>query len=186
MAKVYNNIIMQGLSGSLGNQIVIRQGKGGQTIVSAKPAFGAERVFNAAQLAQQEAFRQAIAYARSAKEETIYLAKAQGTALSPFNAAVADWFREPQVLEIDADGWTGQIGQTIRVKAMDDTHVAKVHVRIDDEEGNNLEEGYAVRADGLWWIYTTAGQVSMTPAPRVSATAEDLPGNASGLVWQNN
>ena len=60
---------MQGLSGSLGNQLVIRKGKGGQTIVTAKPAFSTGRTFNPAQQAHQQAFRDAIAYAKSARDE---------------------------------------------------------------------------------------------------------------------
>src|SRR5262245_37279496 len=111
MAKVINNLVMQGLSGSLGNQIVIRQGKGGQTIVAAKPGANGARTFNATQLAQQEAFRDAIAYAKSAKDEDMYLTKAQGTTLSAFNAAVADWFGKPEVLEINTNNWTGASGQ---------------------------------------------------------------------------
>ncbi|HSG26764.1 MAG TPA: fibronectin type III domain-containing protein [Anaerolineales bacterium] len=40
MAKVCNNLITQGLSGSLGDQFVFRLGKGGQTIVATNPAIG--------------------------------------------------------------------------------------------------------------------------------------------------
>ena len=186
MAKVQNNLITQGLSGSLGNQIVFRQGKGGQTIVSVKPASSTERDFNPNQLAQQQAFRNAIAYAKSAKDEVTYLTKAQGTTMSAFNAAVADWFKEPEVLEIDASAWTGTAGQIIRVKAQDDTQVTKVHVSIDDGQGVIFEQGNAVQADGLWWEYTTTTVVAQSPAPRVTATAQDLPGNNGTLVWQNN
>ena len=185
MAKVLNNIIMQGLSGSLGNQLVIRQGKGGQTIVATMSTTG--RNFSATQLAQQEAFRHAIAYAKSAKEETIYLTKAQGTTMSAFNVAVADWFNQPEVLEINIDGWTGDPGQTIRVKAQDDTSVTKVHVQIVDVDGNIFEEGDAVQADGLWWDYTTTSTVDRPVAANVlKATAYDLPGNNHMLTWENN
>jgi len=183
MAKVSNNIIMQGLSGSLGNQLVIRQGKGGQTIVATMPTTG--RTFNATQLAQQEAFRHAIAYAKSAKEENIYLTKAQGTTMSAFNAAVADWFNQPEVLEIDITRWTGAVGEIIRVKAQDDTHVARVHVQLVSAGGSILEEGDANQVDGLWWEYTTS-LAANTADTNVQATAHDMPGNNHMLVWQNN
>src|SRR5260221_9685814 len=132
MAKVQNNIFVRGLSGSLGDQFVVRKGKAGNTVISNKPVFSSQREFNASQLAHQDAFREAIAYAKTAKDEEVYLTKAQGTTMSAFNAAVADWFNKPQVLEIDANGWTGASGETIRVKAMDDTLVIKVHVVITD------------------------------------------------------
>jgi hypothetical protein len=185
MAKSLNNIVMHGASGKLGNQIVFRQGKGGQTIIAVKPAAG--RNFNPTQQAHQEAFRNAIAYARSAKDETIYLTKSQGTTMNAFNAAVADWFNKPEVLEINTENWTGAAGQTIRVKAQDDTQVTKVHVQIMDAGGSIFEEGDAVQADGLWWDYTTATDVEGDlSTATVKATAQDLPGNSHILLWQNN
>jgi hypothetical protein len=186
MAKIQNNIVMHGASGQLGNQIVFRRGKGGQTSISAKPAGG--RTFNPAQLAQQEAFRNAIAYAKSAKDEDVYLTKAQGTTLSAFNVAVADWFGKPEVLEIDTTHWTGAAGQIIRVKAQDDTQVVKVRVQIFDVGRNApaLEQGDAVQADGLWWEYTTTATVADLANAQVTAIAYDLPGNDHTLVWENN
>jgi len=121
--KVDNNIFVRGMTGKVGDQFVVRKGKGGQTIVTNKPSFGSNRVFLPEQLAHQQAFREAIAYAQSAQGQPIYIAKAAGTTMSPFNAAVADWFRKPVVHEIDHSGWTGEIGQTIRVRAQDDTQV---------------------------------------------------------------
>lgn len=185
MAKVYKNIVTQGLSGKLGDQIVFRTSKGGQTIVAVKPVY-TEHDFNESQLAQQQAFRNAIAYAKSAKDETVYIDKARGKDISSFNAAVSDWFIEPQVLEIDASAWTGQVGQVIRVKAQDDTFVAGVRVAIGDGNGNTFEAGEAVRADGLWWEYTAAAQVFTEDPVVVTATVEDLPGNTHQLSWQNN
>ena len=185
MAKSLNNIVMHGASGKLGNQIVFRQGKGGQTIIAVKPAAG--RTFTPTQLTHQEAFRYAIAYAKSAKEEPTYLTKAQGTTMSAFNAAVADWFNKPEVLEINTENWTGATGETIRVKAQDDTQVTKVHVQIVDADGSIYEEGDAVQADGLWWDYTTTTSVEGNPSSAtVKATAHDLPGNNHMLLWQNN
>jgi len=78
MAIVNKNIITQGLSGLLGDQIVFRQTKGGQTVVATKPARDANRSYNPSQLARQEAFRQAIAYAKTAKDEVTYLTKGKG------------------------------------------------------------------------------------------------------------
>ena len=185
MAKSLNNIVMHGASGKLGNQIVFRQGKGGQTIIAVKPA--ATRTFTPIQLTHQEAFRHAIAYAKSAKEENIYLTKAQGTTMTAFNAAVADWFNKPQVLEIDTTSWTGAVGETIRVKAQDDTHIAKVRVQLVSAGGSVIEEGDAAQADWLWWEYTTTTSLEGNIADTtVKATAHDLPGNNHMLLWQNN
>jgi len=91
----------------------------------------------------------------------------------------------PQVLEIETDNWTGEMGQTIRVKVQDDTFVAGVHVAIHDGNGDIVEQGQALQTDGLWWEYTTTAQVS-GGLGAVTATAKDLPGNNHQLIWQNN
>lgn len=83
----------------------------------------------------------------------------------------------PEVLEI---------GQIIRIQARDNIQVASVRVIIDNADGTIYEQGEAVQSDGLWWSYTTQSQVSQTPTSRIVATAQELPGNTSDLVWQNN
>jgi len=183
MATVKNNIVTQGLSGKLGNQIVFRSGKGGRTIVAVKPTF--TESFNPTQLAHQEAFRQAIAYAKSARDEAIYITKSQGTTMNAFNAAVADWFNKPEVLEIDFSGWTGAVGQTIRVQAQDDTFVSSVKVTIRNDNGLMVEQGNAVQADGLWWHYTTT-TLAQSGIFTITAEVEDLPGNSHALTRSND
>jgi hypothetical protein len=186
VAKVFNNIFIRGLTGSLGEQFVIRKTRSGQTIIANKPTFDANRVFNEEQLAHQEAFRQATIYAKAAKDQPIYVNKAQGTAQTAYNVAVADWFRHPQVIEIDARSWNGGIGQLIHIKAIDDMQVKRVTVTIRDESLTLLEEGEAVQSptDGLIWTYTTQTAISFASAPQITATAEDLPGHKNTLTWR--
>jgi hypothetical protein len=180
MAKVQNNIFVRGLSGSLGDQFVVRQDKAGRTIVAAKNKVA--RQFTATQLAHQDAFRMAIAYAKSSKTHEVYVARAEGTILSPFNVAVADWFNQPEVLAMDLTQWNGVIGETIRVKAQDDTLVAQVHVVIRDQNNSILEEGDAQLSDGLWWEYSTKTNVDMTGNPQVTGQAYDLAGNVAEMT----
>jgi len=186
MAKVLNNIVTQGLSGLLGNQIVFRKDKIGRTIVAVKPTFSEDRQFNISQLTHQDAFREAIAYARTAKDETVYIEKAEGTTKSSFNVAVADWFSQPVVLDIDKSNWAGQIGQTIRIKATDSVHVSRVHFQIKNQDGTIFEPGEMVRADGLWWMYTTTTQAPISQDTHLTATAYDLPGNKDMKLWSAN
>lgn len=187
MAKVFNNIFVRGLTGSLGDQFVIRKTRSGRTIIANKPTFDENRVFNEEQLAHQEAFRQATTYAKVAKDQPVYISKAQGTPQTAYNLAVADWFRHPQVIEIDARGWTGAVGQSIHVRAVDDMQVKRVTVTIRDESLALLEEGEAVQSptDRLLWTYTTQTSISLASSPQVAATAEDLPGHTNTLTWQS-
>jgi hypothetical protein len=181
MAKVRNNIVIKGLSGSLGDQLVIKQDKAGRTIVAMKPEFDPNRTFSEAQKAVHESFREATAYAKTVKTEAAYVSKAEGTPQSPYNMAVADWFHAPEILDVDATAWHGAVGQVIRVKAMDDVQVTQVNVVITDNAGAVLEQGQAVRADGLWWQYTTTATAADNP--RIVATARDLPGHIAEFHW---
>ena len=181
MAKVRNNIIIQGLSGSLGDQLVIRQDRAGRTIVGVAPTFDPNRTYTEAQLDRQDKFREAVAYAKDAKGEEVYADKAKDTTRTPYNMAVADWFHAPEILEMDVSAWQFEAGQTIRIKAVDDVQVAQVNVVITDSTGAVVEQGQATRADGLWWNYTTTA--AAPEGPRVVATARDLPGHIAQFNW---
>src|SRR5688500_15515920 len=190
MAKVRNNILTNGLSLLLDDQIVFRNDDSGCTILDMRPSVYGERVCNAAQLAHQEAFRQAIVFAKTAKNNPVYVAKAEGTVKSAYNVAVEDWFGQPVVLDIDISGWTGQIGQTINVKAQDNVNVTSVQMMIRENNGSatTLEQGEAVQSeiDGLMWAYTTTTLVPMTAGTRLDASARDLPRNIGGSPLELN
>jgi hypothetical protein len=180
MAKVRNNMLVRGLSGAVGEQFVIRKDKAGRTIVGNMPEFDENREFSEAQVAHQEDFKEAAAYGKGAKGQDVYVAKAEGTPMTPYNVAVADWFHEPEIKDIDLSGWNGQAGQTIRIEAVDDVQVKQVTVVITDETGTVLEQGAAVQADSLWWTYTTTKAASGTP--KVIASAQDLPGHIAQMT----
>ncbi len=183
MAKVRNNIIIQGLSGSLGDQLVIKQDKAGRTIVAVPPSTDPNRVFTEAELERQGKFRDASVYAKGAKSESVYVEKAEGTPMNPYNVAIADWFHAPEVTEIDTEAWSGQAGQVIRIQAVDNVQVTQVNVVITDAENAVVEQGAAVRAEGAWWAYTTTATVA--GEVKIVVTARDLPGNIASLSWES-
>ena len=186
MARTFNNIFVRGLTGTVGDQFVIRRTRDGKTIISNIPHFRENREFTEQQKEHQEAFRNAIMYAKSAKDQSTYQEQAKLTGKSAYNLAVKDWFGMPEVLEIDTSEWTGKAGETIHVKAQDNIQVAGVNLKIDNGNGTTFEQGMAVKGENLWWRYTTKTDVSLASAPRIVATARDLPGHTSELVWQNN
>jgi hypothetical protein len=177
MAKVKRNIFIQGVSGKVGDQMIIRRMRGGGTIVCAKPTFPENREFSQAQLDHQYAFQGAAAYARGVKRDPIYLALAQGTAKTGYNVALGDWLNPPQVLEIDLDYWDGAAQDLIRARAQDDVLVTGVRVEISDASGSVLEAGQAMEAGALWWEYTVTrplhGELNVT------VFASDLQGNVA-------
>lgn len=169
MAKVINNVILEGLSGSIGN-LVFRQMPDGSTRVSAKPDFS-RRVFSRGQKEQQNRFKQAAAYARQAfKTQPIYAELAEGTTRNAYNLALSDWFNPPVIHGIERKD------ECIQVVASDNVRVTEVEVRIVDEAGNILEAGQAGQVDAVRWEYVPKLE------GRVEVIARDLAGNETLAV----
>lgn len=177
MAKVQGNLFLDHLSGSLGDQLIVKKDRGGRTIICAKPIFRDDREFSPAQLARQQAFREAAAYAKTQKRNPIYLEQAQGTGKCSYNVAIGDYLHPPGILEIDLSGWIEGKGGCIRVRAQDDVKVEGVKVTISDETGVLLEEGEAQEMGALWWQYTA--ERAAVNHMRVTVAARDLPGHVT-------
>jgi len=178
MAKVDKNIVITGLSGSLGDQLVIQEARGGRTIVRTKPR-PSDKPPSEAQTAQRDQFREAVTYAKqAAKSEPAYAAKAEGTAQTAFNVALADFLHPPEIVELDVSGYTGKVGETIRVRARDDVAVKTVNVAIAAADGTLIESGAAAAAAGVpgWWAYLTKAAATGNGV-KVLAVAQDLPGH---------
>lgn len=183
MAKVKKNMIISGVSGSLGPDHYARITKDGRTIISQKPDFG-NRQFSEAQLNAQNRTKQAAAYAKVAsRENPIYAQKAAGTSKNAYNLAFRDWRKPPIIHRIE---W--QDGK-VRVSAYDDMIVTRVTVTILDEEGQCLDQGEAQLWMGVWWDYRPAKK------GRIRIEAWDLAGNVTRQefhpsspffsVWEN-
>jgi hypothetical protein len=182
MAQVRNNIVIQGLSGSLGEQLVIRQDKAGRTIVSVSPKYPENRVFSNDQLQQQERFRNAVVYGRDRMGETIYVDRAKGTPQTSMNVAMADFFHAPEIIGIDTSNWHGNPGDNIRVQAVDNVMVTQVTVIIMDENNAVIEQGLAAQeGNSSWWVYPTT--VNTSAGTQIVALAQDLPGNIAEFEW---
>ena len=86
MAKVANNLVIHGLSGMLGKQVVVRRQKNGEYIVAAAPGHTTHEL-SEAQVQHRERFRQAILYAKTAQETPEYEDVAKSRGLSAYNVA---------------------------------------------------------------------------------------------------
>ena len=175
MAKVEKNVIIEGLSGSLADQLVIYQ-RGGRTIVRTKGRRTAPP--SEAQLAHQERFREAAAYAKATQGQPAYVEKAASTGQAAYNVAVADFLHPPEILDVDLAGYTGKPGETIRIRARDDLKVNRVSVLIADANDEVVEQGNATQGaiEDWWWEYRTTAACS-TPSAKVVAHVEDLAGH---------
>ena len=184
MARLYSNIVILGSNGLVGGHFTDRKTHVERSILSRKPLLDDYRKAHDARRAHESAIRESTTYANFAQTQDVYITKAKRMGVTPYCIALTDWFEAPKVLEINVDGWTGKIGQTIRVKARDNLMVARVTLVIRDAEENVLEMGEALQLEpgSAWWNYTTKKLVPMTPFPIVEATAQDLPGNSGVFV----
>ncbi len=175
MAKIKKDPLFGSLSGSVGN-FVFRQLQDGTTVVSRKPDFS-RRKDSPKQLAHQDRFKQATAYAREAQVQPAYAEMSRKTGKPAYNWALADWMKPPVIQRIERKG------ETVRVFASDNIGVTEVRVAVRDEAGNLLEEGPAWQPDPAGdpqrWEYVAAS------AGTVEAAACDLAGNRTKAVLSN-
>lgn len=178
MAKVQNNLVVHGLSGMLGKQVVVRRQKNGGYVMAAAPKRYTQ--LSAAQMEHQDRFRQAILYAKSAQSSPEYkdLAKARGQ--SAYNVAVADFLHPPEIQRIDIAGYNGAPGQQIAITAVDDVKVKEVGVLIAADDGTLVEKGSAQLSpqNGSQWIYTTTA-TAPTASVKIVVDVADLAGQVT-------
>ena len=112
-------------------------------------------------------------------EKAEYAEKAEGL-VTAFNVAVADFMHAPHIDEIDLTGYTGQAGDTIRVRATDDFKVTQVRVTITNADGTLVEEGDAVQQENtIDWVYSATAVNESTEGDKIVVSATDKPGHAA-------
>ena len=193
------NIVIEGLSGSLGDQLVIQAGKRGTTIILTKPQPGDKPPSEAQQAARASASRRQWLTPRARRRRRLTSRRRRVrrcrpiTLRQPFDfadaplrgalragVAAADWLHPPEVVEIDLEAWTGGPGEKLRAKVRDDVKVEKVTFVIAQADMTLVEQGAATQAEGLWWEYVTTVD-HPGGAAKVLVLAQDLPGHEASL-----
>lgn len=183
VARITQEILISILSDIIADRWILKHDRAGRILLTRRPVFPEDREFSHAQKGQQGRLRDAALYAKSViGREAIYTVMAAGTARTAYNVAISDWFHAPVIAAMDLSCWTGRAGEPIRIMALDDVMVKRVTVSISDEQGRLLERGEADPEDDEWWVYTTTQAVA--GHPRVTAVAEDLPGNTTQVEEQ--
>lgn len=167
MAKVRRNIIIEGISGKLGGQLVFRNLKDGRTIVCAAPDFS-NRVLSTDQKAHHSKFKAGAAYAKAAQyNQPIYAQLAAGTMKTAYNIALADYFHPPVIHEVKREG------ARLKIHATDNVLVTGVSVTVFDAAGTVLGKGEAIKGDAGWWEY------EVEQNGKILTEAKDLAGNVT-------
>ncbi len=177
--ELKNNDLVKGSSGRFGDQLIYTQ-RGSKTIIVRRPA--EKRNPNTVlQQGVREIFAEGVLYARAAIADevtkAIYQAKVTGNQ-SAFNVAMSDFCRAPEIRKHNLSDYTGQIGDKISIRAVDDFKVEWVKVAIKDSTDSTIEEGHAVLSpNGADWIYTATVVNPVLAGSKLIMSAADMPGN---------
>ncbi len=179
--KVKLNPMFDTAKGQLGG-LVFRQ-VNGVTIAGRKPAFALEPTIE--QAAARARFKQAVEYGKSVMADNtvrpLYEAEARSRNIPVFALTVADYFNAPSITNIDLSAYRGNVGDVIKIHAMDDFGVASVHVTLTNSDTNApIENGRAVESapgSGIW-LYTTTVKVA-DPNVKFEVVAADRPGGTA-------
>ena len=187
MAKVQDNILAKGFSGTIGKQLTFRQ-IGGNTFVSKyqkTPTVPATEK----KLAVQTKFGLATAYARRAVKDPEMKAMYQAVVTGgqrAFNIAMIDALQAPVVESIQAEGYHGQKSEPIIIYAKDNFKVAAVLVSVYNKTGSLVEKGNAVLQENeeMNWLYICNEENTEYNGSKITAVATDLPGNMASLTLE--
>ncbi len=166
------------LKGKIGDLTVVRHSEG-KVILRRTPVFKDTR--SEAQLAHREKVTQAAHYGKRVLADPElarpYRDKGRELKRRAFNLAFRDFFRPPEVTELDLSHYTGRKGETIEVVATDDFEVTAVDVQLQEVGGAVLEEGAAVLSEAGRWVYTSRTTIAADTKVVVVATAHDRAAN---------
>lgn len=183
MAESKNNIITHGLSGKVGDLIVFSQ-RNGKTFVSKAPRKKTKEDTEN-QKEHKRKFQKATLYAKSVindpvQKELYAAASDTSKGMSTYNVAVADLLNAPDIETLDLSGYTGKIGDVIKIIVLDDFAVKAVTVKIENADGSLVEEGSAVDS-GFEWVYTATVNNKDLSGDKITIKATDNPANVTEM-----
>lgn len=175
MAKQTGDTLLEGFSGKIGSQLVVRKTNRG-LVLGVRPK--SEAAETEKQKKWRETFALAVAYASGVQKEPVYQDMAKKRDLSGFNVATADFLHPPELSESFLDAYNGKVGDIIKVRAVDDVKVTTVGIIIVDSENAVIEEGSMVQdaKDKTLWSYT-ATKDATTNHVKLLVDIADLPGH---------
>jgi hypothetical protein len=159
----------------------------GKDIVSPVPNMS-EVEWTAAQQTQRGTFKANGWWGRQALADpatkAAYVARARELDIPLYALIYKDRRHGPHVQGIDLSGYTGKVGQVIRILVDDAFEGYQVDISIRDAAGNVLESGPASRIapDQVQWSYRTTVDLASPSGILVEAVAKDRPGNRDSRI----
>jgi len=177
MALVKDNLLLQLVRGTLGDQITIYE-RNGQIIMAKKRGKSRKKPTIKqleARYKMQIASALAVAILKDPELRAYYTSKA-GPGQNAYNMAVKDAYHSPEVQQIRLEE------DTVVVTAKDEFRVPEVEVRVLDAAGKIQERGKAVLGrNGVDWYFKVS---SLPPGGKIVAVAMDLLGNGTEMILQ--
>lgn len=177
--ELLENDLLEGSSGKFGKRLVYRQ-RGAKTIIARRPV-KKRNPKTPRQTEVRDLFTEGVLYAKAViadeVKKALYQAKVSGNQ-SAFNLALSDFCKAPEIRKYNVAEYTGQIGDKISIRAIDDFKVEWVKLIIKDSTDGTIEEGEALlSANGADWIYTAAAANPGLAGTKLVISAADMPGN---------
>ncbi len=177
--ELLENDLVEGSSGRFGKRLIYIR-RGDKTIIGRRSA-KRRNPNTPLQQGVRELFAEGVLYAREViadeVKKALYQAKATGNQ-SAFNVALSDFCKAPEIRKYSVSDYTGQIGDKISIRAIDDFKVESVKLVIKSSTDSTIEEGLAVlSANGADWIYTATVANPTLPGTKLIMSAADMPGN---------
>lgn len=175
-------MVWKAASGTVGKELTITRKKSGNVQIG-KHRRSSSVDPTEKQLEVQQKFKLGAVYAKAAMNNPELKAQYQAAVNikkdhSAYNLALRDAYKAPEIKDVTTADYTGAIGSTITVRAIDDFKVASVKVSITNAAGVLIEQGDAVLQDnGLDWLYTATVANDAVQAGTITVSAKDLPAN---------
>ncbi len=193
MANIIYDPGVRTISGTVGGFVHRRQ-KNGIWTVTKRPLRSPDWVPSAAQAAQIQRFREAVAHCKNLMEvpavNATYRMLAARYEKRLQGLVMGDILKPPAAPTIDLSHYTGAVGETIRVLASDNVAVARLRLVVRDVTGAaDLETAEKDLADNLCefveWLYISTAALpdpSLRHEVEIRVTAYDLAGNETSFA----
>lgn len=180
MAKSENNEVMFGARGKVGNLVTFKNYYG-RTIIAKRAIKKDTITASAEQELVKERFKEGVYYAKGVLQDeqlsSFYKPFEKGP-VKTYNLALADFCRPPEIKSINIDHYQGNIGDDLKIRAVDNFQVVSVKVTIS-KDGVVVESGMAVQEDNrVDWTYTATEAITGTGISFL-VQATDAPGNVT-------
>ena len=154
MARIKLTGPIVGISGSMDEMVFVT--RNGKTIAYVKKEKKKGEP-SEAQQKRDDKWALAQAYARSAMADPVkwelYKTVAREKKTTPFILAENDYRNAPSFRPLDLQMYRGRVGDPITILAKDDVGLVSVEVKIDKQDGTDIEQGAAVESGvrtGIW------------------------------------